>query len=82
MNIDERIEALTARHEALTQGVELLTTFHRDTEATFQKLTENMDTRDQELTTKIAANADNIAQISQLVLIHNRLIQEITSSKQ
>ncbi len=88
MNIDERIEALTARHEALTarhealtQSVELLTTFHRDTEAAFQKLTENMDARDQKLTTKIAANADNIAQISQLVLIHNRLIQEIRSDK-
>ncbi len=61
MTIDERIEALTARHEALTQSVELLASFHRDTEAVIQRL-------DEKLTAKIAMNADNIAQISQLVL--------------
>ena len=70
MTIDERIEALTARHEALTQSVELLGSFHRDTEEAMRKL-------DEKLTEKIAANADNIAQISQLVLIHDRMIKEL-----
>ena len=32
MNIDERLEALTARHEALAQSVELLVGLHRDNE--------------------------------------------------
>ena len=70
MTVDERIEALTARHEALTQSVELLGSFHRDTEEAMRKL-------DEKLTEKIAANADNIAQISQLVLIHDRMIKEL-----
>ena len=32
MTVDERIEALTARHEALAQSLELLASLHRDLE--------------------------------------------------
>jgi len=32
MTIDERIERLTERHEALTQSLELLASMHRDLE--------------------------------------------------
>ena len=32
MTIDERLEALTARHEALSQTVEIISHMHRDNE--------------------------------------------------
>ncbi len=32
MNIDQRLEALTARHEALSQTVEIIAAMHRDNE--------------------------------------------------
>ena len=62
MDIDKRIEALT-------QSVERLASFHRDTETAMREL-------DEKLTAKIAENADNIAQISQLVLIHEQRLDD------
>ncbi len=38
MNIDERLEKLTERQDALTQSVELLTHMHRDNEIRYQKM--------------------------------------------
>ena len=32
MNIDDRLEALTARHEALSQTLEIIVAMHRDNE--------------------------------------------------
>ncbi len=32
MNIDERLEALATRHEALSQTVEIIAAMHRDNE--------------------------------------------------
>ena len=63
MDIDKRIEALT-------QSVEILTSFHRDTEAAMRDL-------DEKLTAKIAENADNIAQISRLVLFHEQRLKDL-----
>ena len=80
MTIDERIEALTARHEALTQSVELLGSFHHDTDAAIQKLTENMEALDRKLTAQIAENADNISLISRLVLIHDKRLKDLESN--
>jgi hypothetical protein len=37
MTIDERLEKLTERHEALTQSVELLHSMHRDNEERWEK---------------------------------------------
>jgi len=40
--IDERLDRLTARHEALTQTVELIAAMHRDNEKEFnQRFAEN-----------------------------------------
>ena len=38
MNIDERLEKLTERQDALTQSVELLTHMHRDNEIRYQDM--------------------------------------------
>ena len=43
MTIDERLEALTARHEALAQSLELLAGFHRDNEAAIKAMTAGID---------------------------------------
>ena len=43
MTIDERLEALTARHEALAQSLELLASFHRDNEAAIKAMTAGID---------------------------------------
>ena len=37
MNIDQRIEALTARHEALAQSLELLAAMQQDNEKRWEK---------------------------------------------
>ena len=77
MNVDERIEALTARHEALTQSVELLASFHRDTETAMRETNAAMHDLDAKLTAKIAENAGNMAQISQLVLFHEQRLNDL-----
>ena len=38
MTIDERIEALTAKQEALTQSVELLAQMHQDNEREYKEM--------------------------------------------
>ena len=43
MTVDERIEALAARHEALTQSVELSASLHRDNQAAIKAMTAGID---------------------------------------
>lgn len=38
MNIDERLEKLTERHEALTQTVELIASMQRDTQVVVERM--------------------------------------------
>jgi hypothetical protein len=52
MNIDERLEKLAERHEALTQTVELIAAMQRDNEARFDQISRDL----QDL--KIAAQQD------------------------
>jgi archaellum component FlaC len=44
MTIDERLERLTERHEALTQSVELLHAMQRDNERRFEQVAHNFET--------------------------------------
>jgi hypothetical protein len=43
MNIDERLEKLTERHEALTQTVEIIANMQRENERRMGLLQENMN---------------------------------------
>jgi hypothetical protein len=43
MNIDERLERLTERHEALAQTVELIAAMHRDNEKRFEKISVDLE---------------------------------------
>ncbi len=42
MNIDERLESLTERHEALTQTVELLASVNRQIAANITRISDDM----------------------------------------
>lgn len=62
MTIDERIEALT-------QSVELIASFHRDTEISIQKLSDKVE----QLSDKLDGLTTIVAPIAQLVLDERRL---------
>ena len=63
MTIDERIEKLTERHEALAQSLEL---FSQITSERIQNLTEHM-----------IALADSLKHLSETAIDHERRIQKI-----
>jgi hypothetical protein len=42
MNIDERLERLAERHEALTQTVELMAAMQRDNDARFAQVSRDL----------------------------------------
>jgi alanine racemase len=44
MTIDERLEALTVRHEALAQTVEIIAAMQRENETRFAQVTRNFET--------------------------------------
>ena len=69
MNIDERLEKLAERHEALTQTVELIAAMQRDNETARQ--------RDfGELRAAIQQDAENIRALVRIAeLHHERLIR-------
>jgi archaellum component FlaC len=64
MNIDERLEALTERHEALTQTVELIAAMQRVNETRWQ--------RDfGELRAAIQQDAENIRALARIAELHH-----------
>ncbi len=73
MTVDERIEALTARHEAIAQSVELLGSFQRDTDAKIDKLIDQVG----KLTGHMDSIAGHMNTIALLVLGHEQRIQSI-----
>jgi hypothetical protein len=65
MNIDERLEKLAERHEALTQTVEIIAAMQRDNEKRLDRISEDIE-RDGE-------NIRALARIAELH--HERLIR-------
>jgi hypothetical protein len=66
MNIDQRLEALTARHEALTQTVELIAAMQRDSEK-----------RIGEITTAIRQDAETIRALVRVAEIHHERLSRL-----
>ena len=60
MNIDERIEKLTERTEALTQSVELLSHMHQDNEKKYTAMFEQLASQ-QERILSITERLTNVA---------------------
>jgi hypothetical protein len=72
MNIDERLEKLTERHEALTQTVELIAAMQRDSAARFDFLSRDI----QDLKTTAQQDGENIRALARIAEIHHeRLIR-------
>jgi ActR/RegA family two-component response regulator len=63
MSIDERLERLTERHEALTQSVELM---HRDWESRWANIA-----------TALEHDGENIRALARIAEIHERRLSQI-----
>ena len=76
MTIDERIEALT-------QSVELLIGFHRNTEAAMQRLDEKLSAQIAKVDEKFAGHMDLLTEhmntIARLILKHEQRIEDLES---
>jgi len=74
MTIDERLDRLTERHEALTQSVELLLIETRERAAETAAET-------RELKAMIAQDAENIRALARIAEIHERRITHIEDTQ-
>lgn len=68
MNIDERIERLTERHEALAQSLELLSHEVRETRVNVESLL-----------AAVRIDADNIRALARIAEIHERRLTNLES---
>jgi len=78
MNIDERLERLTERHEALTQSLELLSHMHQESE-------KRMDRVDQALTALAEAQIkteEAIGRLAHIADIQDRRITRLEDRPQ
>jgi hypothetical protein len=82
MTIDERLEKLTERHEALSQSLELLSHMHQESERESEK---RMARIDQVLTALAAAQVkteDAIARLAHIADIQDRRITRLEDRPQ
>lgn len=60
MTIDERLDRLTERHEALSRTVEIIAAMHRENEARFAAFAERLTQRHDQLAERHAALAESV----------------------
>jgi len=72
-NIDERLDRLTERHEALTQTVELMAAEMRDTRHLMDRVVNNVD----EMAAAIRQLAGIVTELSKIVGTHETRIQRL-----
>jgi hypothetical protein len=91
MNIDERLEKLGEHIDALAQSVELLASFHRDTELRLNEFIErvdayiartgarmaNMDDRMAGMDDRFAKMMDTFNRLGNIVISHDELIDKL-----
>lgn len=70
MTVDERIEALTGRHEALAQTVEITAAMQRDNEERWNK-------RWASITTAIQKGAENIRALARVAELHHERLERL-----
>ncbi len=73
MTIDERLERLTERHEALTQTVELMAAENRAGLARLEKLAEQQET----LTRTVSQMARSIDTLARVVELHEHRLDNL-----
>lgn len=70
MNIDQRLDRLTERHEALTQSLELLAAMHKDLE---QQTAQRFD----KLTALMAETGQFINQLAHIAAAHEHRLDHL-----
>lgn len=70
MNIDERLEKLAERHEALTQTVELIAAMQRDNEKRWEE-------RFGEIRMAIQHDGENIRALARIAEIHHERLSRL-----
>lgn len=80
MTIDERLERLTERHEALAQTVELLAIETRELRSAIGDLRVSQEKADQQIlkiTTAIELDAENIRTLARIAESHERRLTHL-----
>jgi methyl-accepting chemotaxis protein len=73
MTIDERLDRLTERHEALTQTVELIAAAQMKTDERMAHLTETTD----HLTERMGQLMDTMNRLANIVISHEERIDDL-----
>ena len=77
MTIDERLDRLTDRHEALTQSVELLLVETRELRAGQEAEHKKTDEQIRKITTAIELDAENIRALARIAESHERRLSDL-----
>jgi hypothetical protein len=72
-NIDERLEKLTERHEALIQTAELIAAMQRDSAARFDFLSRDI----QDLKTTAQQDGENIRALARIAELHHERLSRL-----
>jgi hypothetical protein len=70
MNIDERLEKLTERHEALTQAVEIIAGMQRENERQIG-----------DVTSRLGQVVDAIGRLARIAEIHEQRLDDLDSKQ-
>ena len=77
MTIDERLEKLTERHEALTQTVELIAAMHRENEKRNEKRFAVLDGSMTTLTDRMTTLTDTMNRLANIVIRHEERLDAL-----
>jgi len=84
MNIDERLERLTERHEALTQSVELLLAAHKTTDSRIERMIQGMEQlskADARLENVVTQIAEGTARLLRAIEAHEQRISDLEGNQ-
>lgn len=77
MTIDERLERLTDRHEALTQSVELMVTENRERDRRLAEMEERWDERMGKLIGTVEKLVGTVEKVAQIAANHEHRIERL-----
>lgn len=81
MTIDERLDRLTQRHEALTQTAEMLVHMHQDNERFIREIFKKYDEAFERQDKLLARVVDSIDRLSQIAVLHDRRISGLEDER-
>jgi hypothetical protein len=77
MTIDERLEKLTERHEALTQTVELMALENKERDRRLEVMGKSMEARDRRLDGILTQMAEGITSLLHIAEIHEQRLDDL-----